>query len=358
MILDCKHPYDDRARTDVTPTDVTYVTPPRVLQPLDHYDSGTTENTDGRTPLELGWRKPVVRTFFATVLTMARRVTEVSSQYGGKSVEIQVLGPLSAEVNGGTVVPTAAKPRQILSLLALYPGRVMPVSMLMEEIWGTQPPQSALTTLQTYILQLRRHLGTAMGPDALGTAKDVLATRHGGYLLQIPPESVDIYQYEQLIAQGRAAFEGGEDQVAADCFRRALDLWRGPALVDVRVGPILEIEVLRLEESRLGTIERRIDVDLRLGRHAELISELTELTARYPQHEGLHSQAMVALYRSGRQGAALDVYRRLRARLVEELGVEPSPQVRRLHQAMLSVDPQLDVVSGPRRTSTFDLFAA
>ncbi|GGV76668.1 AfsR/SARP family transcriptional regulator [Streptomyces thermoviolaceus] len=273
-------------------------------------------------------------------------------------MEIQVPGPLSAEVNGGTVVPTAVKPRQILSLLALYPGRVMPVSMLMEEIWGAQPPQSALTTLQTYILQLRRHLDTAMGPDAPGTAKDVLATRHGGYLLQIPPQSVDVHQYEQLITQGRAAFEGGDDQVAADCFRRALDLWRGPALVDVRVGPILEIEVLRLEESRLSTIERRIDADLRLGRHAELISELTELTARYPQHEGLHSQAMVAVYRSGRQGAALDVYRRLRARLVEDLGVEPSPQVRRLHQAMLSADPQLDVVAGPRRTSTVDLFAA
>ncbi|MDI3423701.1 AfsR/SARP family transcriptional regulator [Streptomyces luteolus] len=273
-------------------------------------------------------------------------------------MKIQVLGPLSAEVNGGAIVPTAAKPRQILSLLALYPGRVLPVSMIMEEIWGTKPPQSALTTLQTYILQLRRRLGTAMGPDAPGSAKDVLATRHGGYLLQIPPEAVDVHQYEQLVTAGRAAFEDGDDEVSADRFRRALDLWRGPALVDVRVGPILEIEVLRLEESRLGVVERRIDADLRIGRHAELISELTELTARHPQHEGLHSQAMVALYRSGRQAAALDVYRRLRMRLIDELGVEPSPQVQRLHQAMLSVDPQLDVVAGPRRTSTFDLYVA
>ncbi|MFD3833351.1 winged helix-turn-helix domain-containing protein, partial [Streptomyces sp. NPDC058621] len=99
-------------------------------------------------------------------------------------MRIRVLGPLSAEVNGGSIVPTAGKPRQVLSLLALYPGRVMPVPTLMEEIWGTQPPQSALTTLQTYILQLRRRLGTAMGPDAPGGAKEVLATRHGGYLLQ------------------------------------------------------------------------------------------------------------------------------------------------------------------------------
>ncbi|GHE90037.1 hypothetical protein GCM10018785_66270 [Streptomyces longispororuber] len=273
-------------------------------------------------------------------------------------MEIQVLGPLSANVNGGSIVPTAGKPRQILSLLALSPGRLVPVPILMEEIWGMQPPQSALTTLQTYILQLRRRLGTAMGPDAPGSAKDVLATRHGGYLMQIPAQSVDVYHYEHLVIQGRGAFEAGDDAASADHFRRALALWRGPTLVDVTTGPILEIEVMRLEESRLGTLERRIDADLRLGRHSELIAELTELTARYPQHEGLHSQAMVALYRSGRQASALDIYRRLRARLIDELGVEPSPQVQRLHQAMLAVDPQLDVLASSRRSSTFDLYAA
>jgi DNA-binding SARP family transcriptional activator len=273
-------------------------------------------------------------------------------------VEIQLLGSLSAEVNGAMIVPNAAKPRQILALLALHPEQVVPVRTLMEELWGAEPPQSARTTLQTYILQLRRRLGTAMGPDVPGAAKDVLVTRHGGYLLRIPPESVDVYQYERLVAEGRGAFEDGDDEESAVRFRRALDLWREPALVDVRLGPVLEIEMLRLEESRLGTVERRIDADLRLGRHAELISELIELTARHPQHEGLHAQAMVALYRSGRQAAALDIYRRLRTRLIEDLGVEPSPQVQRLHQAMLAVDPQLDVVAGPRRTSTFDLYAA
>lgn len=271
---------------------------------------------------------------------------------------MKVLGPLNAEVNGSPVVPTASKPRQILALLALYPGRVVPVSTLMEEIWGTKLPASAMTTLQTYILQLRRRLGTAMGPDAPGTAKDILATRYGGYVLQIPPERVDVYEYERLVAAGqRAAEERGDDREAAELFRRGLDLWDGSALVDIRLGPVLEIEVTRLEESRLVTRERRIDVDLRLGRHIELIAELTDLVARHPQHEGLHSQAMVALYRSGRQASALEVYRRLRRRLIEDLGVEPSPQLQRLHHAMLSVDPQLDVVAGPRRTSTFDLYA-
>ncbi|MFG2359082.1 BTAD domain-containing putative transcriptional regulator [Streptomyces sp. NPDC048521] len=273
-------------------------------------------------------------------------------------MNIKVLGALNAEVNGISIVPTAGKPRQILALLALNPGRVVPVPTLMEEIWATELPQSSLTTLQTYILQLRRLLGTAMGPDVPGSAKDVLATRYGGYLLQIPAQAVDVNRYERLVTEGRQAFEDGEDAAAASLLREALDLWEGPALVDVRLGPVLEVEVMRLEQSRLVARERRIDAELRLGRHVELIPELTDLIARHPQHEGLHSQAMVALYRSGRQAAALDVYRRLRQRLIDELGVEPSPQLQRMHQAMLSVDPRLDVVASPRRTSTFDLYAA
>jgi DNA-binding SARP family transcriptional activator len=273
-------------------------------------------------------------------------------------VKIQILGPLSAEVNGGSIVPTAGKPRQVLSLLALYPGRVMPVPTLMEELWGTEPPASALTTLQTYILQLRRKLGTAMGPGAPAGAKDVLATRHGGYLLQIDADCVDVHFYEKLVREGQTAFEAGDNEVSAARFRTALDLWSGAPLVDVKAGPVLDIEILRLRESRLVTVERRIDADLRLGRHAELLAELIDMTARQPHHEGLHSQAMLALYRSGRQASALEVYRRLRMRLIEELGVEPSPQLQRMHHAMLSVDPLLDVLAGPRRSSTFDLFAA
>ncbi|MEW1552154.1 AfsR/SARP family transcriptional regulator [Streptomyces tsukubensis] len=273
-------------------------------------------------------------------------------------MKIQVLGPLSAEVDGGSIVPTAAKPRQILSLMALHPGRVMPIPLLMEEIWGTAPPQSAQTTLQTYILQLRRRLALAMRASTPDSVKEVLATRHGGYLLQVPERSVDVHEYERLAQEGQAAFTAGNSELAARRLRAALDLWSGPALVDVRVGPILEIEVSRLEESRLATVERRIDADLRLGRHRELLAELIDLTARNPQHEGLHAQVMVALYRSGRQAGALDAYRRLRTRLIGELGVEPSPQLQRLHQAMLTVDPQLDVIAGARRTTTFDLFAA
>jgi len=151
--------------------------------------------------------------------------------------------------------------------------------------------------------------------------------------------------------------EDGQDATAARLLRGALELWQGQALVDVRVGPVLQIEVTRLEQSRLVAQERRIDAELRLGRHVELIAELTDLIARHPQHEGLHSQAMVGLYRSGRPAAALDVYRRLRQRLIDDLGVEPSPQLQRMHQAMLALDPRLDIGADTRRTSTFDLYS-
>ncbi len=191
---------------------------------------------------------------------------------------------------GGSIVPSAGgKPRQILALLALYPGgRVMPVPTLMEEIWSTAPPQSALTTLQTYILQLRRRLGTAMGgTDAPRPGQGHSRHQARRYLLQVPEESVDVHDYERLVREGgQAAFETGDNAVAAARFKAALDLWRGGALVDVRIGPILDIEVRRLQESRLMTVERRVDSELRLGRHAELIAEMTELTARHPQHEG------------------------------------------------------------------------
>ncbi|MFE0645417.1 BTAD domain-containing putative transcriptional regulator [Streptomyces sp. NPDC058877] len=273
-------------------------------------------------------------------------------------MKIQVLGPLNAEINDVSIVPTARKPRQILALLALYPGRVVPVTTLMEEIWGTQPPHSALTTLQSYILQVRRRLNTAIGPHNPHLAKEILATRHGGYLLQFPTESIDVHTYEQLARQGHQAFEEGDDEKAATLLQQALALWQGPALVDVHVGPILEIETMRLEESRLVTTERRIDADLRLGRHTEILAELTQLTARHPQHEGLHAQAMLALYRSGRRATALTLYHHLRTHLITELGVEPSPQIQRLHQAILTVNPTLNTLTTTHPTSTYDLFTA
>lgn len=261
-------------------------------------------------------------------------------------MRIRVLGSFEAELNGSSVLPTAGKPRQILALLALHSDQVLPVSALMEEIWMAKPPRSALTTLQTYILQIRRCIDAALGPASPVGSKDLLITRHGGYLLHTEPGGTDAHEYERLGAHGRQAREAGEDAVAARSFRAALALWQGPALSDVRCGPLLSVETMRMEESRLGLLEQCIDVELRLGRHAELLTELTALTARQPLHEGLHALSMVAYYRAGRPSSALDVYRRLRTNLVAELGIEPSPRLRRLHQAVLGGDIVLQGAAG------------
>lgn len=272
-------------------------------------------------------------------------------------MEIRVLGPLSAEAGGLSIVPSAGKPRQVLALLAVYANQVVPVPTLIEEIWGTDMPRSALTTLQTYILQLRRLIAAAHGPGALTSAKDVLATRHRGYLLEIQPGAVDLHEYDRLVQEGNTEFELGDSHEAVALYTRALGIWRGPALVDVPVGPVLEIELARLEESRLGVLERRIEAELRLGRHAELLSELTELIARHPLNERLHAQCMAAFYRSGRQWRALEIYQRLRRRIVDELGIEPCSSLQRLHQAMLSADPVLEAFEVQVRPM-LDLFAA
>lgn len=259
------------------------------------------------------------------------------------NVRVELLGPLQTELNGTSAVPTAVKPKQIMALLALNPGRVVPVPTLMEEIWGTKPPQTAATTLQTYILKLRRKISAAAGPEQGAYVKDLLVTRHGGYALQIRPENVDLHGFERLSAEGRQAFVQGDYATASRSFDRALRMWKGPALVDVASGPSLSIEAMRLEESKLSCLGLRIEADLCMGRHTERTAELLDLTARYPLDEQWHFQAMLALYRSGRQARALDVYTRLRARLIEELGVEPSPRLRHLHQSILEVSPELDV---------------
>ncbi|GAA3615400.1 AfsR/SARP family transcriptional regulator [Streptomyces chitinivorans] len=260
-------------------------------------------------------------------------------------MEIKVLGPLTAVERGVSVVPSAAKPRQILALLALQADHVVTVPTLMEEIWGENVPRSAATTLQTYILQLRRRIAVALGDDPGREAKDVLITQHGGYLLQVQPGQVDVQEFGQLAASGRAAYDAGDDRTASEMLGRALKMWHGPALVDVRVGGVLELEVLRMDEDRMAALERRVDADLRLGRHAELVSELRVLAARHPMHENFCAQLMVALHRSGNSWRALEAYQRLRNTLIEELGMKPSPKLQRLHHAVLSGDPQLDATA-------------
>jgi SARP family transcriptional regulator, regulator of embCAB operon len=258
--------------------------------------------------------------------------------------EIKVLGALEVAFDGVSVVPTASKPRQLLAMLALNVGRVVTTSALMEELWGTNAPRSAPSTLQTYVLHVRKLIRAAL-PDDPDAAREVLVTKHTGYLLAVEPEDVDAVRYDRLAAAGRAAGSAGDYVRAERLLSAALGLWRGPVLVDVAAGPQLEIESMRLAESRLTDLTLRIDSDLYLGRHHQLLGDLAALCARHPYMENFRAQYMLALYRSGRPGQALEVYHEMWATIRDQLGVDPSPRLRQLHQAMLAGD---QIVDDPR----------
>jgi len=251
-------------------------------------------------------------------------------------IEINVLGPLEVSIGGVSVVPTASKPSQLLAILALNAGRVVTVNSLTDELWASHPPRSVVSTLHTYILKLRRNLARALADQGELTAKDILITRRAGYLLDVEPTAVDAIRYEQLSSAGRKAVNESDPERASRTLAEALRLWRGPALADLPIGPQLEIEAMRLDENRLGDLHLRIEADLGLGRHHQLLGELATLCMRHPMLENFCAQHMIALYRSGRQSQALTAYRRLRTEMVEQLGVEPSPRVRQLHHAILT----------------------
>ncbi|MGW5774231.1 AfsR/SARP family transcriptional regulator [Streptomyces longwoodensis] len=269
-------------------------------------------------------------------------------------MDIEVLGALAVRERGISITPTAPKPRQVLALLALHADRVVPVSSLIDELWGAAPPRSARTTLQTYVLQLRELISAALKaappqPDTDGaarrTAKDVLVTMPSGYLLAAGGGSNDVRTFERLAGTGYRAMDAGDYTAAARQLREALGLWTGTALADVQAGAQLEMEIRRLEENRLCALDQRIEADLKLGRHRELLAELTVLVNRYRTHESLHGQFMLALYRSGRRGEALEVYQRLRATLVRDLGLEPSAELQRLQRSILMAHPETSALA-------------
>ncbi|MEU9284559.1 AfsR/SARP family transcriptional regulator [Streptomyces sp. NPDC048275] len=278
-------------------------------------------------------------------------------------MDTDILGTFAVREKGVSVTPTAPKPRQVLALLVLNVDQVVSVGMLAEELWGARPPRSARPTLQTYILQLRELITAALGHGGHagsgsdggqggdlagagagaggggGGAKDVLLTVPGGYLLKSGGGRSDVRVFEQLAGRGYRAMDAGDFPEAARQLREALALWRGPALTDVHAGSHLATQVKRLEETRLCALDQRIEADLRLGRHRELLAELTVLVTRYPTHESLCGQYMLALYRSGRRGEALDAYQRLRATLVRGLGLEPSAALGKLQRSILMARP-------------------
>jgi len=241
---------------------------------------------------------------------------------------------------GGVVVPVQkGKQRALLAALLLNAGRAVSLDELAEALWGPDPPPSARVTIQNYVMRLRKALGDT------GTSR--IGTLPSGYAIQADASELDVARFEDLLSAARAAARAGRWQDAADQARSAVLLWRGDPLADVGSELLADREVPRLAEMRLQALETRIDADLHLGRHADVISELRRLVARDPLRERLHAQLMLALYRDGRQAEALATYQHAREVLVEELGAEPGAGLRELHRQMLTGDAALALPARP-----------
>jgi DNA-binding SARP family transcriptional activator len=264
-----------------------------------------------------------------------------------------ILGPLTIEDDGVCCLPTAPKQRQLMALFLLKANKFVSIDASVDELWEGDPPRTVVPTLQTYVLQIRRSLAAAPTVGSMSAAHEMLITGNRGYFFVVPPGSLDLDEFEQLIAQGRQAQRRGDEVEVSHSLRKALRLWRGPALGDVQAGPRLRAEIDRLEEARLSALELCLDAELRLGYHHDILSELSAVAAEHPLNENLQAMYMLALYRSGRQVRALEVFRHLRRGVAEELGLEPSLQLRRLHEAILAADESLDVdVPEPRFATT------
>jgi DNA-binding SARP family transcriptional activator len=289
--------------------------------------------------------------------THAQVVTNRSEEYSTRDksrvdsdeIGVQVLGPFSANLRQQIVTPTAGKQRQILALLALRSGQVVTTSTLAEELWGSRLPRSFAVTLQSYIFQLRRRLAGAL-PEGRDT-KHFLSTRHSGYLLEC---QTDVEEFKRLARAGRDAAEAGRPRTASELLRHALTLWRGPALADVRLGTVLEVEAAALAQTRLGVIETIIECDLAMNRHNVVIGELVLLVADHPLNENFCGLLMRAYYHSGHTVQALEAFRRLRNALNDELGLDPGPRLRLVHQSILSGELAANVSVPAQRSPEAD----
>ncbi|MFD6182380.1 BTAD domain-containing putative transcriptional regulator [Streptomyces goshikiensis] len=254
----------------------------------------------------------------------------------------RVLGPLDVQRAGESVAITAPKERDLLALLLLNADRPVPAEKLIDGIWGGAPPSTARTTLQNYVKRLRHALNDR------GTGRDVLATEPGGYVLRLDHGVLDLREFEGLTRGAAEASERGDDATASARLRAALALWQGEALAGSRADRLTQVEAPRLNESRMVAFENRVQADLRLGRHAEVIGEVRSAIVGHPLRERLHGQLMLALYRSGRRGDALTAYQQARAQLVQELGLEPGPELTALQRRILADEPDLMDVRAPR----------
>ncbi len=247
-------------------------------------------------------------------------------------MEFRVLGVLEALEDGLPISLGGPKQRSVLAMLLLDLNRSVSTDRLVDGLWGDDPPSRPAATLQVYVSHLRKALEPDRGPRA---EPSVLLTQPPGYLLAVDPEQVDLFRFDALVAVARTLTTGGCVAGAAVVFREALALWRESPLADLANEPWARFEIPRLEEARTGAIEDRVEADLALGRDVELLPELESLVARHRYRERLRCQLMLALYRAGRQADALAAYQSARQVLVDELGLEPSRELREMEAAIL-----------------------
>jgi YVTN family beta-propeller protein len=247
-------------------------------------------------------------------------------------MDFGILGPLEVRDDRGELPIGGGKQRALLALLLIHPNEALSTDTLIDELWADEPPATAAKILQNYVSQLRRVLGD-----------ERLQTQGRGYALHVEPGELDLDRFKQQLEEGRRAEAAGDHERASSLLSKALSLWRGSPLADFSYDAFASSEIARLEELRLSATSEWVDAELGLGRHGAVIAELEALVARQPLQERLREQLMLALYRSGRQAEALEVYRDARRLLVEELGIEPSAALQRLEQSILTHDPALEL---------------
>ena len=250
-----------------------------------------------------------------------------TAAYRRSELKVRVLGPLGVLIDGVDVRLGGPKQRAVLALLAAEVGKPVSVDTLIDGVWGDEPTAGARSTLQTYVSNLRAAIG------------DVIVRDDGGYRLAADPVEVDAIEFERTVEHAATLVETDPVE-AAQLLRAALAIWRGHPYADVPGCFALELEARRLEELRLRAVETRIEAELALGDHAQLIAELDVLCEEFPTYERFRAQHMLALYRSGRQAEALRAYQKTRAYLTEELGLEPSAQLQELERRILNQDPR------------------
>lgn len=266
----------------------------------------------------------------------AAATTPATGQSPGGRLRFGILGPLEVLQDGESRTPTAPLQRALLTLLLLHGNELLPVTRIIDTLWGDRPPRSAVPALQGYISAVRRVLTPSWARAGNARRHPLLLTRPTGYVLRVENDQLDLYEFRRLASAGRQRVRDGQCAEASALFQQALAIWRGPALADLHRCGAVDRYAVRLETERVALLEERIGADLCQGRCLELVGELEELCARYPLRESFHEQMMLALHRSGRRAEALRVYQRAHQTMVEEAGIEPGPGLRALQQAILN----------------------